>query len=129
MKIEESSGGWGLTLRREEDTSDNVYFKGSDKYWIETDTHTIGVIFSNGRNTNSDQVICLDNFVCPWSPDFKFFQKKAMEHRVDIRMFTWDKQTWSSIFTWYRNGDIEETDRKYEDFVWDCPYPDVYGVC
>ena len=123
ISIEEASGGYGLVIRRGQDTSSNIYFKGSYRYWIETDTIATGIDFLNGRNTKEDQVICLDFFEGPWMPDFEFFRKKAIEYKVDIRLFTWNLGAWSSIFTWYMNGDVEETTRKYEDFIWECPYP------
>ena len=126
IHLENNCGGWTLVLKRDPDTSTSVYFKGSDQYRIVMDDTETEISFSAKTNTRDDQVICLDNYEGPWSPNYDFLREKAMKYKVDIRIFSWDKNAWSSIQTWYRNGDIEESTRKYEDFLWDCPYPE-YG--
>ena len=128
IHLEQTDHGWSVILSRDPDTSSNIYFKGSDTHWIETDSETIEISFSNGGKTKEDQVICLDRYEGPWSPRVDFWKEKAVKHRVDIRIFSWSGKAWSSVMTFYRNGDIEETARKYEDFLWDCPYPDFESL-
>ena len=126
IHLETNCGGWTLILKRDPDTSMSVYFKGSNKYRIVMEDTDMEIGFSNKSNVRDDQVICLDGYEGPWSPSYDFLRDKALKHRVDIRIFSWNGKEWSSIQTWYRNGDIEETTRKYEDFLWDCPFPE-YG--
>ena len=120
IRIEESQNGWELNLHRDPDTSAKVYFKGSYKYWIEMDNMKT-VDMSNGKKGRDDQVICLDDYCGSWYIDYSFFKQKALEHRVDLRIFTWSGSAWSSVYTFFRNGDVEEDTRKYEDYLWDCP--------
>ena len=126
IHLENNCGGWSLILKRDPDTSVSVYFKGSDKYRIIMEDTTIEISFPTKTNSRDDQVVCLDNYEGPWAPNYDFLKEKAIKHKVDIRIFSWNGKEWSSIQTWYRNGDIEETTRKYEDFLWDCPFPE-YG--
>ena len=115
-------------MSRDPDTGPNIYFKGTDRHWIETDGEAFDVHFSGGAATKEDQVVCLDRYEGPWVTDYEFWKRKAMKHKVDIRIFSWSGKAWSSIQTWFRNGDVEETTRKYEDFLWDCPYPEFNEV-
>lgn len=130
FQIRIENQGWTVILHRNPETSQRIYLKGSDQYWFDMPKIDTEIELSNKTNTKDDQVICLTEYEGPWSPNYEFLQQKAVENKVDIRIFTWDKGVWSSVSTFYRNGDIEETTRKYEDFLWDCPVPECYdGYC
>ena len=122
IHIEENCGGWSLILRKDPDTSPLVYFKGSDHIYIEFDGDETDVEMSDGKVGNKDQVIYLENFTSEDSIDYEFFRKKALKHKVDLRIFTWaPKNDWAYFITLYRNGTMEESTRKYADWLWESP--------
>ena len=120
--IDENCGGWSLILRRDPDTSNKVYFRGSNRYYIDMYDCDMELEMSEQKNTKADQVICIECLECPWNPDYEFFRQKAIRNKVDIRIFLFGKgKDWVSTTTWYRDGKIEDRSIKYADWLWDNP--------
>lgn len=124
IHMEENCGGWSFILRRDPDTSEKVYLKGSDRYFIYMEETDIELEISEQKITKDDQIVIIEAYEGPWNPNLEFFQQKAIQNKVDIRIFLWGKKnTWASVTTFYRNGAMEEESRQYADWLWDNPIP------
>ena len=123
IRLEENCGGWTVILTRDPDTESLLYFKGSRDYWIETNHTETEILFTSKHDFRKDEIVCLENYEGPFKPNYEFWRKKAMEYKIDIRIFSWDDKKWSSATTWYRNGMGDTTLQTYEDFFWNCPIP------
>ena len=127
--IEENCGGEELVLAKDPDTSDAVYFNQSRRQFIDFDfEREICAEFSSTKGfSRDDQVLFLPGFRGAWEVDSEYFNKKAIEYRIDIRIFVWELgMQWSSVKTFFRNGETEEEKRTYADWMWDCSMP-TYG--
>ena len=123
IQIEENCGGYSLILKKDLDTSDRVFFKGSGyNLFVDFGANDIEVDLSAGKSTNSDQVACLYEVQTLHNFDYEFMKKVAKTFKVDIRIFIWVSEIdWSYSVTYYRNGAFEEATRKYADWLWDSP--------
>lgn len=130
IQIEDNCGGWELILRRDPDTESKVYFKGSNRQFIEfdNDLEISGEFSDDQKVQNRDQVIYIPGFHGAWNVDYSFFKEKAVQHKVDVRIFVWERgMQWSSVTTWYRDGTVDETSITYANWLWDSPLPDYGG--
>ena len=124
IHIEENCGGNELILRRDADTAKRVRIGYSNRNWIDMDEDELPIEFSDGTVRNRDQVVFIPNFQGYPMLDFDSYKELAMEYKIDIRIYIWDQGLeWSSETTWYRNGDISESTRKYADWLWESPLP------
>lgn len=128
LSIEENQGGWSVILKKPPNTCDDLYFRGSDRQFIMNCDDEMELIFSEGRNQNLDQVVIIDDFQGAWGVDDGIFQRYAMKHHIDIRIFVWEKgMCWSSAKTFYKDGRIESSTIQYADWLWDSPLPNYGG--
>lgn len=130
IMLEPNCGGNELILRKDPDTSNFVYFCGSNRQFIDFDGEDeISAEFSNDtKHQREDNVLYIPNFNGAWSIDTEFFRQKAMQYKIDIRVFVWEMgMEWSSVATWYRTGETDESHRKYADWLWDSSMPYLGG--
>lgn len=135
VHLQVDAGGWELIIAKDEDTNSCVWFKNSRRMFIDYDRsssgkeHTISGEFSDDeKHTKDDQVLFLDNFKGAWGIDEEYFKKAAVDYKVDIRLFVWERgMEWSSISTFYRDGHVEENSQTYSDWMWESALPDYGG--
>ena len=124
LTIENNCGGWTLILKKDPDTCERVYFRGSNRIYIDftTEGDETEVERSHGKSINDEQVVFIGNLSTTGYFDYRFFSEKARKHKVDIRIFTWEPRIeWSYYITCYRNGTMDEATRKYADWLWESP--------
>ena len=126
--IEENCGGWSLILKKDPDTSDQVFFKGSGyNLYVDFGEGDVEVEFTSKTGSSSDQVACLSGIQTLRNFDYEFLKKVAKTYKVDIRIFIWAREVeWAYSVTYYRNGTFEEMTRKYADWIWDSPLMNYY---
>lgn len=125
MKVDED--GWRVHLIREAGTQSSLYFRGSNRQFVDMEEFECDFEFSEGPNQNADQIVILTGYKGAWNIDVSFFKEKAVQYKIDIRIFVWEQGLeWSSVNTWYRNGKMEEESRTYADWLWDASMP-YYG--
>lgn len=125
IHLENNVGGFEIILSRDPDTESYVYFKGSNRQCLDFGSdYEISAEMSEGKCINKEQVLFLPNYYGKWNVDSKFFKEKALEHKVDLRIYIWDtSKNWSNFMTWYRTGAVEEEAKKYSDWLWEAPLP------
>ena len=129
------AGGYELVITRDEDTWRSVWFKNSKRMFIDFDdystknSYTIcGELSDDEKHTKEDQVLFLSGFKGAWGIDDECFRKAAVDYKVDIRIFVWERgMEWSSIATYYRDGHVEENSQTYSDWMWESALPDYGG--
>ena len=91
--------------------------------------HTISGEFSNDeKHTKEDQVLFVDSFKSAWGIDDEYFRKAAVDYKVDIRLFVWERgMEWSSKATYFRDGRVEEDSQTYSDWMWESALPNYGG--
>jgi hypothetical protein len=88
------------------------------------DDYDLAIEFSDGNNQKLDQVAFIPNFHGYPMLSFDLYKQLAVEYKIDIRIYVWDEGLeWSSETTWYRNGEISESSRKYANWLWESPLP------
>lgn len=128
VTIEENCGGESIIIRRPPDTGDTFYFRDSDRQFLFTEDNDIELYFSEGRNLNKDTIVIFEDFNGGWDVDHQYFKTKAVQYKVDIRIFVWELgMCWSAIDTFYRTGRCEFETRQYSDWMWDSPMPHYGG--
>lgn len=127
VKLKPNESGWSMKIIREQDTNKLLYFRGSNRQFVDMDDFECDFEFSEGRNMNVDQIVIFTGYRAAWNVDYSYFQEKAAAYKIDIRTFVWEQGLeWSSVTTWYRNGKREEETRSYSDWLWDASMP-YYG--
>lgn len=128
VKVEERYSGDVLHITRDKDTLNYFYFRGSQRQFIFEDEPEFDVDFSEGNKRNVDNVVVLENFNGAWNIDEAYFKQKALEYKIDIRIFVYEAgMQWSEVVTYFRNGDTDQTTRSYSDWFWDSPMPHLGG--
>ena len=130
IEIEPNAGGYELILRKNAETEPEVYFCGSQRQFIDfgQGNEIIAEISDDHLHQRDDQVVFLNGFKGAWSSDDKYFMDKAVQHKVDIRIFMWEKgMEWSRVATWYRDGKYAEESRTYANWLWESALPDYGG--
>lgn len=127
VKLESINDGWSMRIKRDPDTLSSLYFRGSNRQFVDMDDFECDFEFSNGTNQNVDQIVIFTGYKAAWNVDQTYFKEKAERYKIDIRTFVWEQGLeWSSVTTWYRNGRMEEETRSYVDWLWDASMP-YYG--
>lgn len=127
VKLQSAADGWSMKIIRNEGTEGNLYFRGSNRQFVDMEEFECDFEFSKGQNTVEDQIVIFTGYRAAWNVDYSYFQEKAMRYRIDIRTFVWEQgMEWSSVNTWYRNGTKDEEARSYSDWLWDASMP-YYG--
>ena len=135
VHLEVSAGGWELLINKDEDTNSCLWFKDSKRMFIDYDRsdtgnkHTISGEFSDDeKHTKEDQVLFLNGFKGAWGIDDEYFRKAAVDYKVDIRLFVWERgMQWSSRSTYFRNGRVEGDSQTYSDWMWESALPNYGG--
>ena len=130
LQVEETAGGYELTLEKNPETDDMVWFKDSSRQFLDFDGsyYMNGEFSDDAEHTNKDQVLYLPGFKGAWGIDTECFRKAAPEYKVDIRIFVWERgMEWSSISTFFRDGHVESDSRTYSDWLWESALPDYGG--
>lgn len=127
VKLNPTADGWGMKIIRDSDTLGNLYFRGSNRQFVDMEEFECNFEFSEGRNLNKDQIVIFTGYKAAWNVDTNYFKVQAEKYKIDIRTFVWEQGLeWSSVHTWYRNGYTEEEVRSYADWLWDASMP-YYG--
>ena len=127
VKLEQTCDGWRMRVIRDRDTDGSLYFRGSNRQFVDSEDFESEFEFSEGTNINKDQIIILSGYRAAWNVDKNYWKVKAEEYKIDIRTFVWEQGLeWSSVNTWYRTGKTEEEVRSYSEWLWDASMP-YYG--
>lgn len=130
IHLEEDSGGYELLMEKNPETDDCLWFKDSNRQFIDFDGSDSfsGEFSDDDKHTNKDQVLFLPSFKGAWGVDNECFRKAALEFKVDIRIFVWERGLeWSSISTFFRDGHVETESRTYADWLWESALPNYGG--
>lgn len=116
-----------LYFEWDEDDYESIYFRGSNRQFVDIGDCGCCIEFSEGKNMNVDQVVIFQSYRAAWNVDNNYFKTKAQEYKIDIRTFVWEMGCeWSSVNTWYKDGKTEEITRTYSDWMWEASMP-YYG--
>ena len=127
VTLEPTADGYSMKIIRNADTKGALYFRGSNRQFVDMEDFECRFEFSEGKNCNKDQIVIFTGYRAAWNVDYNYLKVKAEEYKIDIRIFVWEEGIeWSSVVTWYKNGQIEEQTRKYADWLWDASMP-YYG--
>lgn len=123
VRVEVDRDNYTLYATRDPETDAYLYFRGSNRQFIDMDEEVMAVNL-HSYNTRDDQIVIMENYQAAWNVDKNYFREKAKEYKIDIRTFVWELgMEWSSVITWYRNGEMDEETRTYSDWLWDASMP------
>ena len=73
-------------------------------------------------------VVCIDDFNSAWSLKEEGWADHAKKYGIDIRMFGFERgMEFSQVMTITRYGNVETRTTKYQDWYWECPFPNMGG--
>lgn len=73
-------------------------------------------------------VICVDGYKGAWGIDLEGFKAMAVKYGVDIRIVGYERgMEFMETAELYRNGKINEKTSRFNDWMWDCPCPNLGG--
>ena len=126
--LESNCGGESLIIKRADNTGDCFYFRNSNRQFLFKEDKEFEIYFSEGKNLNKDTIIFIDDFNGGWDVDESYFKEKAIQYKIDIRIFVWELgMCWSAVDIFYRNGVCECDTKTYSDWMWDSPMPHYGG--
>lgn len=108
-------------------TSD-FYIKGTRRNFISSSTIEIYDNYEDGE----EHTWVFDNFIAAWSFDHDMshdaYTKFAKKYNVDIKLFGIEQgMQFQEEVIYYRTGNYNEKTVTYEDWDFDCPFPNMGG--
>ncbi len=85
-------------------------------------------IYWPDEEDNGETIIVLDNYNVAWSFKEQGWAEHATRYNLDFRMFGFERGgQFSQIMTVARNGDLNIETKEYNDWNWECPFPNMGG--
>ena len=91
-------------------------------------------IFSNqveacfNDEEDEDEIINIDCFNSAWALRSDGWADHATKYNLDFRMFGYEQgMQFSQIMTVLKDGTVKEETQHYNDWYWDCPFPNMGG--
>lgn len=73
-------------------------------------------------------VVVIDNFNSAWALRKDGWAEHAMKYNIDFRMFGFERgMEFSQVMTVLRDGTVEQETKQYDDWNWECPFPELGG--
>lgn len=104
---------------------DSFYFRNTHRNFIFSGT--IEVCWPD-EEEDKEIVVIIDNFNSAWGFNDKGWADHAKKYNIDIRMFGIEQgMQFSQIMTITRDGNVVNDVKHYDDWNWECPFPDMGG--
>ena len=108
-----------------EKCEDEFWIKGSRRQFIES--KEIGLA-DYGDNDFDEITICIDGFKGAWDIDTECFGPMARKYGIDIKIFGFERgMQFAEWAEFKRDGSVNEKTIRYNDWAWDCPFPNLGG--
>ena len=116
---------WETTLCYPSDKCHDFYIKNTHRNFFFTSMINI---YWHGAEDEDEITICIDDFNSAWNLKEQGWVDHAKKYGIDIRLLGFDQGVqFSQRMTIYRDGRIENEVEQYDDWLWDCPFPNLGG--
>ena len=106
-------------------TTNDFYIKNTYRNFIFT--NQIEACFDNYED-DEDCIINIDCFNSAWALRSDGWADHATKYNLDFRMFGYEQgMQFSQIMTILKDGTVKEETQHYNDWYWDCPFPNMGG--
>ena len=121
-EIEEDDEHEYLILRS---TTNDFYINDTYRNFIFK--NQIEAYFCDHEN-DEDYIINIDCFNSAWALRSDGWVDHAKKYNLDFRMFGYEQGIqFSQVMTILRDGSVSEETQQYNDWYWDCPFPNMGG--
>lgn len=104
---------------------DSFYFRNTRRNFIFSGS--IEICWPDAE-PDEEIVVCIDDFNSAWSLKEEGWVNHAKKYGIDIRMFGFERgMEFSQEMTITRHGNVETKTNKYQDWNWECPFPNMGG--
>ena len=107
------------------ETKDSFYFRNTYRNFIFS--YTVEVCWPDDDD-NEDIIVIIDDFNSAWGLRDQGWADHAKKYNIDIRMFGYEQgMEFSEVMTITRDGTVSDEHKHYDDWNWDCPFPNMGG--
>lgn len=119
-------GPYFVHLDKPEDGCENEFwFKDSRRQFMDVERIELA---DYSDDDSQEIVICIEGFHGAWNIDLECFQALAKKYQVDIRIVAYDRgMEFCDTAEFYCNGKFLNKVIRYNDWMWECPRPNLGG--
>ena len=124
-KPEKEETEYSYTLRLPAEAYESFYVRNTYRNFFFTNQIEI---YWPDTEPDKEVVVCIDDFNSAWSLKEQGWADYAKKYGIDIRIFGFERgMEFSQEMTITRHGNVETKTTNYQDWYWECPFPNMGG--